>query len=429
LPESLKVPLLNELAPDGFFYGGHYVVEFDPDSLWYETSLTIAALALKQGMKTQYHVFQHYPSEAVEAFSKLGVDAKKMQQEGLLSIWDSYTPTVEYETAKKEKRGAGQSTFKSTRGKPFDLKKTAVALKKDLKAGYPEKEKRWLHLDDNTAIMLQYVDEEELVDMWRTSGLPHYLRPVECPHFLAYVKGVASDAFYTKYEALCDGIIDVTAKEEGGKIENYLRIRMLRGKVFDSRWHRISLGRNGEVRLSRTSTQVEQRRLAAIMFTDIVGYSALTQRNESAALRILELHRQLLRPIFAKHGGREVKTIGDAFLVEFGSALEAALCAVEVQRGIHSLNLKRGENLRVRIGIHVGDIVYQGDDVLGDAVNVASRIERLAEPGGVCISEPVYVQIRNKLELPIFPLGARKLKNVDVPMEVFRLSLPRKKHN
>jgi adenylate cyclase len=144
---------------------------------------------------------------------------------------------------------------------------------------------------------------------------------------------------------------------------------------------------------------------------------------------MLELHRQVLRPIFAKHGGREVKTIGDAFLVEFGSALEAALCAVEVQRGIQRLNLKRGGNLRVRIGIHVGDVVHQGDDVLGDAVNVASRIERLAEPGGVCISEPVYVQIRNKLELPIVPLGAQKLKNLNVPMEVFRLSLPRKKHN
>ena len=84
MPDTLKVPLLNDLAPDGFTYGGHYIVEFDPDSLWYETSLTIAALALKQGTKTEYHVFQHFPSEAMDALTKLGVDAKKLEEEGLL---------------------------------------------------------------------------------------------------------------------------------------------------------------------------------------------------------------------------------------------------------------------------------------------------------------------------------------------------------
>ena len=80
MPDSLKVPLLDDLAPDGFFYGGHYIIEFDPDSLWYETSLTIAALAVKQGMKTEYHVFQRFPSEAMEEFSRLGVDAKNWRK-------------------------------------------------------------------------------------------------------------------------------------------------------------------------------------------------------------------------------------------------------------------------------------------------------------------------------------------------------------
>lgn len=423
MPESLKVPLLNELAPDGFFYGGHYIVEFDPDSLWYETSLTMAALALKQGVKTEYHVFQHYPSEAVEAFSKLGVDAKKLEEEGLLRFWDSYSRTVDYEAAMKDKRSAELNSWKSTRDKPFDLKKTTEAVKKEMKAGYPDQEKRWLHIDDNTAIMLQYVDYEEFVDMWRTGGVT-YIRARETPHFLAFVKGVASDAFYIKYEALCDGIIDVVAKEEGGRIENYIRIRMLRGKVFDSRWHRIVLGSNGEVRLVGTSLQVEQRRLAAIMFIDMVGYTALSQKNESVALETLERYRKLVRPTFEKHGGREVKTIGDAFLIELGSALEAVLCAIEIQSNVHSLNLEHGGKLQVRIGIHVGDVVHQEGDVLGDAVNVASRIEPLAEPGGVCISEPVYVQVRNKLEHQIVSLGAQTLKNVDEPVEVFKLSLP-----
>jgi len=243
------VPLLNELAPDGFFYGGHYIVEFDPDSLWYETSLTIASMALKQGMKTEYHCFQHPPSEAIEAFAKLGIDAEKLKKEGLLNIWDSFTGTMNYETEKKQKLGKELITWKSTHDQPFDMVKTYEYLKKQAKAGWSKQEKRWLHLDDNTAIMLQYNPEREYVEMWRTAGLPVAIRARETPHFLAFVKGVASEPFYTRYEALCDGIIDVKAQEEGGRIENYLRVRMLRGKTFDSKWHRLQLGRNGEVRL------------------------------------------------------------------------------------------------------------------------------------------------------------------------------------
>ena len=167
-----------------------------------------------------------------------------------------------------------------------------------------------------------------------------------------------------------------------------------------------------------------ERRLAAIMFTDIVGYTALTQQKESEALQILEEHRELLRPIFAKHRGREVKTIGDAFLVEFGSALEATLCAIDIQSTIHSRNLERGEKLQVRVGIHVGDVVHQGGDVLGDAVNVASRIEPLAEPGGICVTEQVQDHVKNKISYPLVKLDARRLKNVREPIDVYRVELP-----
>jgi TolB-like protein/Flp pilus assembly protein TadD len=160
------------------------------------------------------------------------------------------------------------------------------------------------------------------------------------------------------------------------------------------------------------------------MFTDLVGYTALTQEKESAALEILEQHRELLRPIFSKHRGHEVKTIGDAFLVEFGSALEATLCAVDIQNSVHSLNLERGGKMQVRIGIHVGDVMHQGDDVLGDAVNISSRIYPLAEPGGVCISGLVYEQVRNKVDLPCVKLAAVSLKNVSTPMEVYKMVMP-----
>ncbi|MGA8275755.1 MAG: adenylate/guanylate cyclase domain-containing protein, partial [Thermoplasmata archaeon] len=166
------------------------------------------------------------------------------------------------------------------------------------------------------------------------------------------------------------------------------------------------------------------RRLAAIMFTDIVGYTTLGQENEAIALELLEQHRRLLRPIFSKHRGREVKTIGDAFLVEFGSALEATLCAIDVQSSVHSLNLERGGTLQVRIGVHVGDVMSQGGDLLGDAVNVASRIEPLAAPGGICISQQVYDQVRNKIPNRLEKLESKELKNVRYPVDLYRVVLP-----
>ena len=168
------------------------------------------------------------------------------------------------------------------------------------------------------------------------------------------------------------------------------------------------------------------RRLAAIMFTDMVGYTALTQANEARALAMLERHARLLRPIFSKHVGKEVKTIGDSFLVEFQSALEATECAIEIQQFLHDYNLSSPEEwkIRLRIGIHLGDVLHDKSDVFGDAVNIASRIEPLAEPGGICVSEQVYAQVRNKLRLPLSTLGKRDLKNVGVPVEVYRVEVP-----
>jgi TolB-like protein len=160
------------------------------------------------------------------------------------------------------------------------------------------------------------------------------------------------------------------------------------------------------------------------MFTDIVGYTALTQKDESSTLQALERHRSLLRPLFSSHGGREIKTVGDAFLVEFQSALDAVLCAVAVQQMMHDRKVARGEQLSLRVGIHVGDVVESGNDILGDAVNIASRIYPLAEPGGICISDEAYRQVRNKSDLQFVSLGEKSLKNVDTPVEVFKAVMP-----
>ena len=173
------------------------------------------------------------------------------------------------------------------------------------------------------------------------------------------------------------------------------------------------------------------RRLAAIMFTDMVGYTALSQKNEPLAIRLLEEHRKIVRPFFSKHNGREVKTIGDAFLVEFASALEAVRCAFDIQQSLHELNSDRPAEAKVlvRVGVHLGDVIHSREDVYGDAVNIASRIEPLAKPGGICVTEQVYDQIKNKFEFPLSSLGRKELKNVADPSEVFRVLLPWEREN
>ncbi|MDA4131654.1 MAG: hypothetical protein OK454_00815 [Thaumarchaeota archaeon] len=168
-----------------------------------------------------------------------------------------------------------------------------------------------------------------------------------------------------------------------------------------------------------------ERRLAAIMFTDIVGYTHLSQTNESLALELLEEHQRLLRPAFATYGGTEVKTMGDAFLVEFKSALQAVTCAVEIQKKMAEGNAAAppSRKLELRIGIHVGDVIEGAGDIYGDAVNVASRIEPLADPGGVCISQQVYDQIRNKTPLEIDKVGDVSLRNVNLPVGIYKIRL------
>lgn len=168
------------------------------------------------------------------------------------------------------------------------------------------------------------------------------------------------------------------------------------------------------------------RRLAVIMFTDIVGYSALAQRNEELALQLLGEHRGLLRALFPGHGGEEIKTIGDAFMVEFASALEATRCAVAIQRMLFDRNasLPDESHIRLRIGLHLGDVVHKEDDIFGDGVNIAARIEPMAEPGGICVSEDIANQISNKIDLPLHELPDQPLKNIERPVRIFALGLP-----
>ena len=162
------------------------------------------------------------------------------------------------------------------------------------------------------------------------------------------------------------------------------------------------------------------------MFTDIVGYTALGQRDESLSLAVVEAQQKLVRPVIARHEGREVKTIGDAFLVEFSSAIEAVRCAYDIQRSVREFNLalESGKRLHLRVGIHLGEVVEKDGDILGDAVNVASRVQTFAEDGGVCLTQQVYDQVHNKLELPLASIGRKSLKNVNAPLEIYKMVMP-----
>ena len=162
------------------------------------------------------------------------------------------------------------------------------------------------------------------------------------------------------------------------------------------------------------------------MFTDMVGYSALVQADEANALEVLDRHNQLLRPLLEKHGGREVKTVGDAFLVEFDSALDSARCALEIQRDLHKYNLAAPDErkIRIRIGIHVGDVIHAAGDVLGDVVNVAARIQALADPEGICLTQQVYDQLVHKIPTEFAKLPPVALKNISTPVGIYRAVQP-----
>jgi adenylate cyclase len=168
---------------------------------------------------------------------------------------------------------------------------------------------------------------------------------------------------------------------------------------------------------SDTSAANPTRELAAIMFSDVVGYTAIMGRNEREGLRAVREHRAHLRATLPRFNGRLIGEIGDGTLSSFHSAIDAVNCARELQAA-----LVEDPELRLRIGIHVGDVVFTDNTVLGDGVNVASRIHDLAPPGGSCISERVYEEIRNKPEFQVKDLGEKKLKNVPRPLHVYTLT-------
>ena len=175
-----------------------------------------------------------------------------------------------------------------------------------------------------------------------------------------------------------------------------------------------------------TAARVE-RRLAAILAADVVGYRRLMERDEEGTLARLKAHRkELIEPLIAEYQGRIVKLMGDGALVEFASVVDAVRCAVLVQRGMaeREAGVPEAERIRFRIGINLGDVVREADgDLYGDGVNVAARLEQLAEPGGIVVSGTAYDHLQGKLDCGFERLGERRLKNIERPVRAYRVEL------
>jgi TolB-like protein/class 3 adenylate cyclase/cytochrome c-type biogenesis protein CcmH/NrfG len=168
------------------------------------------------------------------------------------------------------------------------------------------------------------------------------------------------------------------------------------------------------------------RRLAAILAADVVGYSRLMGHDEAGTLARLKAHRkELIEPLLAEHHGRIVKLMGDGVLCEFGSVVDAVACAVAIQRGMaeRETDVAEDQKIRFRIGINTGDVIIEGDDIYGDGVNVAARLEGLAEPGGICVAGRVREEIARKLAVGFAPMGQQRVKNIAEPVEAWRVVL------
>ena len=173
------------------------------------------------------------------------------------------------------------------------------------------------------------------------------------------------------------------------------------------------------------SKEGTERKLTTILAADVVGYSRLMAADEAGTLAELKSHRrELIEPKAAQYHGRTIKLMGDGTLMEFASVVDAVVFAVEVQCAVQVRNTEVPEDRRIayRIGINIGDIIVDGDDIYGDGVNIAARLEGLADPGGVCISRPVHTQIKGKLDLTFEDLGENEVKNIPEPVTVYRVA-------
>ena len=243
MPTNLSLPIFERLIPDGVEFGTNLLVEFDPDSAWYEASLTFVAQALRKGHKALYHTFQHLPSDVEYDLRKFGLDLTSLQRDGFFEIVDSLAVQTGGLNPVDEKDPVAKSL------KIQDLSIAAAQeIRKERAEGIPEADKWWVHVDDNTAIMTRYNPENTMIDFWRTRHIP-LTRVAQNVMVFSILNGTVSENFRAQFETIHDGIIDFKREDRGGDVAQLVRVRKMRGKKIDSRWQRLDLKETGEVSL------------------------------------------------------------------------------------------------------------------------------------------------------------------------------------
>ncbi len=234
------VAILKDLIPEGIEYGMNMLIEFEPSSIWFETSLTVAADALTRGIKTAYHTWTRPPTKVREILAKLsGLDLKKLETEDMLRVPDNYTAQTGFSVS-------DPSLAKYVQ--PLKVSDLSIDSVQVIKA-HSEADKRWLHIDDNNTVLVQYNDEKSVIDYYRTRLIPQ-CKARELAAFHSLAVGVHSESFYRQFELSCDGIIDFKSEQRGDEIGHFARVRLLRGKSWNSRWRRLRLLNNGAVAMA-----------------------------------------------------------------------------------------------------------------------------------------------------------------------------------
>ncbi|MGA8904098.1 MAG: ATPase domain-containing protein [Candidatus Bathyarchaeia archaeon] len=242
MADSLTLPMFERILPDGLDYGTIVLIEFQPDSIWFEASLTIAAQALRKGQKTEYHTFQHAPIDVRRGLTTLGTNLGTLENSGLFTLIDSYTLQMGGLVPIEQGR--------DTRTHSLKVADVSIAEAKDFHARpeLPAEEKRWLHVDDNTAILTRHNTEPAVFDFFR-NRVCYMNRNHEHIVLFSILRGTVSDTFLSQFESISDGIIDFKAEENAGEVEQLVRVRIMRRKKFMSRWQRLNLTDTGEVTL------------------------------------------------------------------------------------------------------------------------------------------------------------------------------------
>jgi KaiC/GvpD/RAD55 family RecA-like ATPase len=241
LPANIFLPIFERSLPDGIEVGTNLLVEFDPDSAWYEASLTIVAQALRGGHKALYHTFQHLPADIEHDLTKFGLDLTKLRAADKFQIVDSFA----VQTGGLNRVDQNDPIAKSLKVPELSIA-AAEAIRKERSEGIPDADKGWVHVDDNTGIMTRYNPENTLLDFWRTRHIP-ITRVAHNIMVFSILNGTTSENFRAQFETLSDGIIDLRREDREGEVAQLFRVRKLRGKKVESRWQQLLVSETGEV--------------------------------------------------------------------------------------------------------------------------------------------------------------------------------------